>query len=324
MVTLQPEFEDPDFFWKNFRLGTELHVSGAFIYDALLLLDKMEHFNHEDECFTFLYYTAVGIERLEKIAIILLEHNPQTDQEKFEKSLITHNHLELIYRIKRQSTLKLGKVHNKFLQLLSDFYKTYRYDRYNLSSVFHPNQDKTKLTQFICDELQTKDNDCSFFTSEIIIDTRIRHFIGKTISKISTQLFEIIEEQARHLRLYTYEIRYESKAFKIFVSKEYSFDDERQCQKEVLVYLMNKKNSEDVFTRYVNSIKPLDLEGEENNTYARFLFDFSKETIVTDEISQIYEDNEYGKDRTEAISLIGEDISFEGFVCLDNEDELDE
>ena len=87
---------------------------------------------------------------------------------------------------------------------------------------------------------------------------------------------------------------------------------------------MNEKNSEDVFTRYVNSIKPLNLEGEENNTYARFMFDFSKETGVIDEISQIYEDNEYGKDRTEAISLIGEDISFEGFVYLDDEDELDE
>lgn len=324
MVVLQPKFEDPRFFWKNFRLGPELHFSGAFLYDALLLLDKMEHFNYEDECFTFLYYASVGIERLEKIAIILLEHNPETNQDEFEKSLITHNHLELINRIKTKSTLKIGKVHYKFLQLISDFYKSYRYDRYNLSSVFHPNQDKFKLIQFICDELQIENNENSFFSSGIIIDKRIRHFIGKLISKISTQLFEIIKEQAYELCLWTYEIRYNSKAFKIFISKEYSFDDERHCQKEILIHLMNNESSDDVLLNFINSIKPLNLDSEENNTYARFMFDFTKNQGVIDEIRQIYEDNEYDKERTEKISLIGEDISFEAFGCVGDEGELED
>lgn len=311
MPILRPRFEDPNFFWKNFRLGTELHVSGAFLYDALLLLDKMDNLCYEDECFSFLYNVSVGIERLEKIAIILLEHDTETDQEEFEKSLITHNHLELINRINKKASLKIGKVHNKFLQLIADFYNSYRYDRYNLTSVFHPNQDKSKLVDFVCQELKIEAIDNPMFLSGIAIDRKIRHFIGKVISKIATQLFEIIRGQAFKLGLWTYEIRYNSKAFKIFTSKEYSFDDEKMCQKEILIHLMNNEDSKDEFRNFIKSIKPLDLDFYENNAYARYMFDFSKNQPIVDEIRQIYEDNEFNKERFDNVSIIGEDISFE-------------
>ena len=90
----------PEYFWKNFRLGTELQISGSFIYNALYFFDQMEHFCNDEEIFEFLYNTSVGLERLEKIAIILLEHDSSMDQEEFEKTLITHSHLELLDRIK--------------------------------------------------------------------------------------------------------------------------------------------------------------------------------------------------------------------------------
>ena len=32
---------DPIKFWKNFRLGTELHISGSMIYNALYTLDHI-------------------------------------------------------------------------------------------------------------------------------------------------------------------------------------------------------------------------------------------------------------------------------------------
>jgi len=94
--------QTPELFWKNFRLGTELQISGSFLYNALYFFDKMEHFYYEDECFEFLYNTSVGLERLEKIALILSEHNGEVSQQEFEKSLITHNHLELLRRIKKK------------------------------------------------------------------------------------------------------------------------------------------------------------------------------------------------------------------------------
>jgi hypothetical protein len=72
---------DPDYFWKNFRLGTELQISGSFIYNALYTLDNMQTFYYEAECFEFLYNMSVGFERLQKIAVILLEHDKNGHQE---------------------------------------------------------------------------------------------------------------------------------------------------------------------------------------------------------------------------------------------------
>src|SRR5690554_5991170 len=92
----------PDFLWKNFKLGTELQISGSFIYNALESFDQMEHFCNDEQIFEFLYNTSVGLERLEKIAVVLLEHNPIDNQEEFEKSLITHNHSGLLNRIKEK------------------------------------------------------------------------------------------------------------------------------------------------------------------------------------------------------------------------------
>lgn len=139
----------PEYFWKNFRLGTELQVSGSFIYNALYFFDQMECFNNEEEIFEFLYSLSVGIERLEKIAIILLEHDKSTNQEEFEKTLITHSHSDLIDRIKKNRQLNLGKCHNKFIQLLSNFYKSMRYGRFNITSVYEPNQDALKFGEYL-------------------------------------------------------------------------------------------------------------------------------------------------------------------------------
>ena len=59
-------FKNPELFWKNFNLGTELQISGSFIYNALYHLDKMKNFRYEEDCFEFLYNISVGIERLQK------------------------------------------------------------------------------------------------------------------------------------------------------------------------------------------------------------------------------------------------------------------
>jgi|SRR5690554_508731 len=118
-----PTNNDPIKFWKNFRLGTELHISGSLIYNALHSFDQIEYFYYEHDVFEFLYSLSIGLERLEKIVVILTEHDEEIDQEEFEKTLITHNHLELLKRIKKKHTINLGKQHVKLLQFISDFYR---------------------------------------------------------------------------------------------------------------------------------------------------------------------------------------------------------
>ncbi len=298
-----------DQYWKNVNLNKELHIAGTFIYDAIFCLERMKHFCYEDECFSFLYNTSVGIERLEKIVIILLEHNNEKDQEQFEKSLITHNHLDLIKRIAGITSLNLGKEHKKFLSLLSDFYKSYRYDRYNLPSEIGVDKDQLALISFVSESLGIEIQTSPLFPTEI--DKQIRSFLGKIIGKIATQLYAII----RDAKTFTYELRYDSKAAKIFYAneKEYNFVDERICQKEILVYLMNNQNTNSGLIDFIKSIEPLELDNAVNNEYIKFLFDIKDDTYgVVDEISQIYEDRGFNKERFEMLSLLGKDgVSFD-------------
>lgn len=85
-------YDNPSDFWKNFRLGTELQISGSFIYNALYFFDQIEYFYREHEVFEFLYSLSIGLERLEKIVVILSEHNEEIGQEEFEEKLKTHHH----------------------------------------------------------------------------------------------------------------------------------------------------------------------------------------------------------------------------------------
>ncbi len=296
-------------YWKNINLNKELHIAGTFLYDAIFCLEKMKHFCYEDECFSFLYNTSVGIERLEKIVVILLEHNTEKDQEQFEKSLITHNHLDLIKRIEGSTSLNLGKEHKKFLSLLSNFYNSYRYDRYNLPSEIGEDKDQLALISFVSEslgiEIQTD------LLSPTPIDKKIRSFLEKIIGKIATQLYQIIQEA----KTFTFELRYDSKAAKIFYAKEkeYNFIDERICQKEVLVYLMNNQNINNGLIDFIKSIKPLELDPAVVVEYIKFLFDIKDDTYgVVDEITQIYEDIGFDKERYEMLSIIGDDrVSFD-------------
>ena len=267
-----------------------------------------EHFYYEPECFEFLYNTAVGIERLEKIAIVLLEHNENIDQENFEKTLITHDHLELLHRIKKLTTINLGKTHNKFLQMLSDFYRSTRYDRFGIASVYHQNQDKEQLIKFVSDELKIEISAEMMFPTEI--DERIRKFIGKTVSTISTKLYEIINDRAHELNMYTYELDYSSKAFKIFTEKGYSFFEEKTFQKEILIHLLNNKDTHGI-VEFIKSIEPLELESYDTHEYIRFLLDFHKRRLMLGELQNLYEENKLGKERLDEVNVIGADnVSF--------------
>lgn len=99
---------NPAEFWKNFGLGEELSISGAFIYNGLRRFYELRKLDQPDEVFEVLYNLAVGIERLLKIAVVLLEHAEDEDQEALEQSLITHNHLDLLHRVRGHAAINLA------------------------------------------------------------------------------------------------------------------------------------------------------------------------------------------------------------------------
>ncbi|MGK7391821.1 MAG: hypothetical protein ACNS60_15830 [Candidatus Cyclobacteriaceae bacterium M2_1C_046] len=297
------KLNDPDFFWKNFRLGTELQISGTHIYNALYFLDKLEYLRHEEEIFEFLYNASVGIERIQKITLILLEHNEEVVQEVFEKSLITHNHLDLNKRIRKRKILNYGKIHLKFLNLITSFYKSYRYGRYTKSSVYHKNYDKHTLLEFINAELNLN---YPSNTDYIVNDKRVRNFLGKIISKIVCELYEIIRERAFVIGTFTYEIRYESKAFKIFIAKDYNFDKENSVKREILISLLNQKGLNDDFTNHIKSIYPLPFKMYNSSYYIKFLFDSINHYGAVNEYVYFKEEKLVPSKRASEIDVIGE------------------
>lgn len=310
---------EKDFFWKNFRLGTELQNSGTFIYNGIFHLDNIEYFRFEEECFEFLYNIAVGIERLQKILIVLIEHDSSLSQDEFEKSLITHNHLELLKRIKAERELNFGKVHTKFLGLLANFYKSIRYERFNISSVYKPSQDKEKLVEFITSELNVELTEMPI---RVLENTeQVKSFLGKVIKKISITLYELIRKETARIGTFTHEIRYNSKSYKIFTEQEFDFKNERLMQREVFLFLF-KNFPDDKLKKFIDNIDPLPFEQCHTNHYIESILNVHKDGSVKDEMLHLYEEDRPSKDRLDKILAIGSNINFDHFGEPD-EDEFE-
>lgn len=307
------------FFWKNFRLGTELQISGTFIYNGIFCLDNIEYFRYEEECFEFLYNISIGIERLQKILIILLEHDSIESQEKFEKSLITHNHLDLLKRIKANQQLNFGNTHTKFLGLLTHFYKSVRYERFNINSVYKPSQDKEKLVDFITNELKVKLTERPL--RELENTEQVKRFLGKSIKKISITLYELIIKETARLGLFTHEVRYNSKSYKIFIEQEFEFMNERLMQREVFLNLI-KNFPHDELKKFIDNIIPLPFEQCQTNHYIKSILNIHKSGVVKDEMLYLYVEDRPSKDRLNALLAIGSDLNFDDF-SLSNGEEIE-
>lgn len=296
-----PKEMNPAQFWKNFRLGEEVSISGAFIYNGLRRFHELKKFDNPDEIFEVFYYLSVGLERLLKIAVVLLEHIDGGDQRTLEQSLITHNHLELVKRVKRHSAINLGASHNEFLSLLATFYKTYRYDRFYLSSVYGPRKERSALCAFLGKHLKVKISE-----PQPLIGTpnepQYRKFLQRTVLKISTAVYEVVEKRARDLNLYTYELRHGSKAFTVFLG-EADIPAEEVLWKELLIFFMNTKTTSG-YLRFLRNIQPLDFDPELVDDYLDCFQSDAAKAFVRDELEHHYEEMTDKAERTERLKLI--------------------
>lgn len=304
-------------FWKSFNLCKELTLSGSYIYDGLKTFNDMESFQFEEEIFEFLYNISVGIERLQKIAIILKEEVTPENQEEFEKGLITHNHMELMKRLRKGELKKLSTIHNEFLSLLSVFYKSWRYDRFSISDYKNYDKEKKAFIGFVEKFLSIKIEEDYLLTTPN--DIRIKRFIGRSIGKIVEYLYEIIVRESIRLNVYTYEVRVDSKAYKIFLRKEYDFLKEEILWKELLVFILNKVNENDILSIY-KGIKPLDFdEGLIVQLISSFKNDLLKLEHL-DMLDELYAEIRNKKERFESLDMIGNDSYYFGDVDLDEEE----
>jgi hypothetical protein len=295
----------PKEFWQNFKMGEEQEIAANFIYDGLKNLHEMDTLSMETEVFPVLYNISIGIERLMKVAIVLLEFNDNTDVAEFEKSLITHSHMELYARLKPHNKLNLSKSHMDLLQLLTNFYHSHRYDRFTLQSGTPVTKDKNALHEFISKYLKV--DIAENYPMTCVWNTpQIKRFIGKTVKKITKNLYSIIDESARAKNLYTYEISGGgSKAGKVLWGNEFlDFEDEDRIKIESLIFLMNLKGSGLVDT--IKQVTPLPLDPALDTDHLQNLLRvraFVSDSI-RDEIESEYEELTDVKERLEIIDLI--------------------
>lgn len=293
----------PTQFWKNFNLGEELNISGAFIYNGMRRFYEMQKLNYTDEAFEVLYNLSVGFERLLKIAVVLLEHDDSIDQGKLEKSLITHNHLELLSRVKKHVRINLTSPHNDLLSLLGMFYKSLRYDRFSLSSVYDSKREIEALCALLSKHLNLNINIQRNTLLGIQNEDRYRRFIRKTVLKISKTLYDVVANRARDLNLYTDELRSGSKAETVFL-REVDISDEDVLWKELLIFFMNTKSTSG-YLEFLRGISPLDFDPELVGDYLKCFQSDAAKSFVMDELEHLYEELGEKGSRLELMNVIG-------------------
>jgi hypothetical protein len=289
-------------FWKNFRLGEELSVSGAFIYNGLRRFYELKKLDHTDDLFEVLYNLSVGFERILKIAIVLLEHKDSNDQAAFEKSLITHNHPELLSRIKKHTRLNLSTQHNDFLALLARFYKTIRYGRFSLDSVAKFHRERQELCTFLAKHLNVAfpDDPGPF---GIFNEDAYRKFIRGIALKISSALYEIVKIRSSELNLYTYELRSASKAETVFLAKA-DIAAEDVLWKKLLMFFMNTKETNG-YLEFLRETPPLDFDTGDIGDYLDCFQSDAAKSFVMAQLEHLYEDMPNKPERLERMGIIG-------------------
>ncbi|WP_275760271.1 hypothetical protein [Ralstonia pseudosolanacearum] len=295
---------NPSEFWKNFRLGEEVHIAGTFIYNGLRRFHELRKLDFADELFECLYNLSVGLERLMKIAVVLHEHTEVADQAELEQSLITHSHLDLVARLRPYVDLKLGATHNDLLSLLGIFYKSLRYDRFSLNSVYEGEKEARAVCAFLTKHLQVEFPDADRIFG-IDNTEQYRRFIHRTVLKIARNLYEVIQQRARYIGLYTYELRNGSKAESVFL-REVKIGDEDVLWKELLIFFMNVEPTTG-YLQFLKGTPPLGFDPALVPDYLDCFQSDASKAFVMDELEHHYEcmDKEEMKDRLERIGVIG-------------------
>jgi len=301
----------PTEFWQNFQLGAEQEIACNFIYDGLRNLHEMDTLSLETEVFPVLYDLSVGLERLLKVVVVLLEFDEHTDVGALEKSLITHNHLELLNRVREKADINLGDAHTELLNLLAKFYKTHRYDRFSLQSVYDLSKDKKALHTFLHKHLQIEVTEGIFGVSNSL---QVKRFIGRVIKKITKQLYAIVQKEAMAKNIYTYEISSSSsKAAKVlWGNDDILFEDEDMAMVEIFIFLMKTKDSG--LIDLIRTIKPLELDSALSSEYFQFMLkkrtDYT--SMIMEEIEARYEELDRPGERQQMIEAIKDpSITFE-------------
>lgn len=101
-----------------------------------------------------------------------------------------------------------------------------------------------------------------------------------------------------------------SKAYRTFLQKEVSFENELNFKREILIYLIANAATDQTIN-YLKQIDPLYLDGS-TAEYIEFLLNNTKDPSMIDELHTRYDDMsaKERKMRTVIVELIGEKLAY--------------
>lgn len=309
----------PEKIWKykNFNMVLELDVAGEFIYDGIHTLNQMKAVNEETSLFSFLYHTAVGIERLQKIILVLFEPIDVEKHKEFEERLITHSHTELHKRIVIATKIEFNARENKFLHVLTGFYNSARYDRFNLDSQFAKEQEL--FSDYLVEQIGLDKIEYDHFHDNFILITpQIKEILGRIIGSISKKYYGLVCEGCKQTGTFTYELRTDSKAEKVFRSTSKSLQcqkiNEKLALKEFLICLRQCRERVPLL-HYIDNITPLDFDPA---LFGEYIYEICNGNIpqeLVDEAVHLYEERKYSQEREEMVDAIGkQEVDFDFYA----------
>ncbi len=279
---------------QNFALNSELDSAGEALYQGLRRLYNIGIKDEEDikngymnaeapdgiyktDVFYALYQTAIGFERLIKVAHKLLK----LKQEKFHGNGFGHNILELH---KNLSRVESDDTKEAFLKLLTDFLDT--------SSRYYNLDDNKKGAK------SPKDLLVEYLNG----DSNKLHNDGVTIASIIENYYKLIYDLSHELNIFIYEVRCDSGAGKIlYGAQNYDnifdvFRHEDRAFNEYVISLISLYKRKDDLSDFGKSLLDADVVNEYLYTEYDFLETIKNlrqgilPTEITDGVNEVYSD----------------------------------
>ena len=310
--------------FKSINMGREVEIAGEFIYDSAKKTMSITGTNNQYELSIILYTGAVGIERLQKIYLCLMQQDPR-DREAMPKSLMQHNHLELEKEISKYTMTQLPGNGRGLLGVFAEYYNNFRYANYV------PGKHSSGLRKLFISFLKKQNGKFNFDEPYSLAQfEQFKRYYINELGKLATYYFDLIESKSREIGTYTYEIASFSNAARVFWSTQRrslyeQMIIEQNAIKELLVYIYKNKREVGVF-KLLNEIESLEIDDELVNDYLADLVDGKINDFLIDYIVDAYEeikDKKQRKERKELLALIGNrSVLFDLYDFEDNGEEL--
>lgn len=311
--------------YKNFNMVVELDVSGEFIYNGIHEINRLTVFSNDGATFFALYSLAVGIERLQKIVYVLWGMDYFADEEAFENSLITHSHTGLRDKVnecleRKGESISFSARENEFLLLLTQFYNSARYIRFNIDGEWAKEVQllRSYIGKYIDDNI-----DDIIDPERLIATEKVKEFFGRVVGNIAKKYYDFIIKGSSINNTYTYELKSDSKAGKVFLGnyKKNSLIegqiDERIALKELLIYLRCSKDKTPYF-KFVDEIEPLEFDPYMVMEYLEEIVSGNIPQDLIDTVDHLYGENKYSIDRVKTVDLFANSmICFDGLIKED-------